>query len=51
VDEGAAAAQGALVGIANSGSQASGAAHAMASRLSQQASAAAEVKKMPKPKN
>jgi hypothetical protein len=51
VGEGAAAAQGALVGIANSGSQASEAAHTMARRLSQQAAAAAEVKKMPKPKN
>jgi uncharacterized protein YukE len=44
VGEGAAAAQGALVGIANSGSQASEAAHTMASRLSEQAAAAAEVK-------
>jgi hypothetical protein len=51
VGQGAAAAQGALVGIANSSSQASEAAHAMASRLAQQAAAAAEVKKMPAPKN
>jgi hypothetical protein len=51
VGEGAAAAQGALVGIANSGSQASEAAHTMATRLAQQAAAAAEVKKMPKPKD
>jgi hypothetical protein len=51
VGEGAAAAQGALVGIANSGSQASEAAHTMATRLAQQAAAAAEVKKMPAPKN
>jgi uncharacterized protein YukE len=51
IGQGAAAAQGALVGIANSGSQASEAAHTMASRLAQQATAAAEVKKMPAPKN
>jgi hypothetical protein len=51
VGQGAAAAQGALVGIANSGSQASEAAHTMATRLAQQAAAAAEVKKMPKPKD
>jgi hypothetical protein len=51
IGQGAAAAQGALVGIANSGSQASEAAHTMASRLAQQAAAAAEVKKMPAPRN
>jgi hypothetical protein len=51
VGQGAAAAQGALVGIANSGSQASEAAQTMAKRLAQQAAAAAEVKKMPAPKN
>jgi hypothetical protein len=51
IGQGAAAAQGALVGIANSGSQASEAAHTMAKRLAQQAAAAAEVKKMPAPKN
>jgi hypothetical protein len=51
IGQGAAAAQGALVGIANSSSQASEAAHTMASRMAQQAAAAAEVKKMPAPKN
>jgi uncharacterized protein YukE len=51
IGQGAAAAQGALVGIANSSSQASQAAHTMAKRLAQQAAAAAEVKKMPAPKN
>jgi hypothetical protein len=51
IGQGAAAAQGALVGIANSGSQASEAAKTMAKRLAQQAAAAAEVKKMPAPKN
>jgi hypothetical protein len=50
VGRGAAGAQGALVAIANSGSQASEAAHTMSDRLARQASAAAEVKKMPKPK-
>ncbi|WUL72073.1 hypothetical protein OG943_33575 [Amycolatopsis sp. NBC_00345] len=51
VGHGAAGAQGALVSIANSGSQASDAAHTMADRLSKQASAAAEVKKMPAPRD
>lgn len=49
VGQGAGAAQGALVGIANSSSQASGAARTMSNRLVQQAAAAAEVKKMPTP--
>ncbi|MFD9892140.1 hypothetical protein ACFWY9_22590 [Amycolatopsis sp. NPDC059027] len=48
VGEGAASAQGALVAIANSGSQASEAAHTMADRLAKQASAAEKVKNMPK---
>jgi hypothetical protein len=51
VGRGAAGAQGALVAIANSGSQASEAAHSMSDRLARQASAAAEVKKMPAPKD
>jgi hypothetical protein len=51
VGKGAAGAQGALVAIANSGSQASEAAHTMSDRLARQAAAAAEVKKMPKPKD
>ncbi|MDT8910955.1 hypothetical protein NYF13_08555 [Amycolatopsis sp. PS_44_ISF1] len=51
VGHGAAGAQGALVSIANSGSQASDAAHTMADRLSKQAAAAAEVKKMPAPRD
>jgi uncharacterized protein YukE len=51
IGQGAASAQGALVGIANSSSQASEAAHTMASRMAQQAAAAEEVKKMPAPKN
>jgi hypothetical protein len=50
IGQGAAAAQGALVGIANSGSQAAEAARTMSTRMSQQAAAAAEVKKMPAPK-
>src|SRR5437764_3684241 len=50
VGDGAASAQGALVGIANSSKQAGDAAHSMSSRLAQQAAAAAEVKKMPAPK-
>ncbi|QWF81432.1 hypothetical protein [Amycolatopsis sp. CA-230715] len=50
VGQGAAAAQGTLVGIANSSSQAGEAAHSMGTRLAQQAAAAAEVKKMPAPK-
>ncbi|TWH21159.1 hypothetical protein [Prauserella rugosa] len=49
IGQAAGAAQGALVGIANSSSQAAEAARAMGSRLSQQASAAAELKKMPQP--
>lgn len=51
VGRGAAGAQGALVAIANSGSQASDAAHTMSDRLARQATAAAEVKKMPAPKD
>ncbi|WP_370969219.1 hypothetical protein [Amycolatopsis sp. cg9] len=51
VGQGAAGAQGALVAIANSGSQASDAAHTMSDRLARQAAAAAEVKKMPAPKD
>lgn len=50
VGEGAGAAQGALVGIANSSTQAAEAAQTMGTRLAQQAAAAAEVKKMPAPK-
>lgn len=51
VGRGSGSAQGALVGIANASRQAGDAAHSMASRLGQQATAAAEVKKMPAPKN
>lgn len=51
IGQGAGAAQGSLVGIANASKQAGDAAHSMASRLAQQASAAAEVKKMPAPKD
>ncbi|SFP54229.1 hypothetical protein SAMN05421810_102903 [Amycolatopsis arida] len=47
VGQGAGAAQGALVAIANSGSQAAEAARTMGHRLGQQAAAAAELKKMP----
>lgn len=50
IGQGAASAQGALVAIANASKQAGDAAHTMASRLAQQAAAAAEVKKMPAPK-
>ncbi|WP_236796340.1 hypothetical protein [Amycolatopsis sp. GM8] len=50
IGQGAGGAQGALVGIANSSQQAGDAAHTMSSRMAQQASAAAEVKKMPAPK-
>ncbi|MEU6643270.1 hypothetical protein ABZ863_12045 [Saccharomonospora sp. NPDC046836] len=49
IGQGAGAAQGSLVAIANSSSQASEAANTMSSRLAQQASAAAELKKMPQP--
>lgn len=49
IGQGAAAAQGSLVAIANSGSQASEAAHTMADRLQKQADAATKVKLMPKP--
>ncbi|GAA1200124.1 hypothetical protein [Prauserella alba] len=49
VGQAAGAAQGALVGIANSSSQAAEAARTMSQRLSQQAAAAAELKKMPQP--
>ncbi|MEV6873690.1 hypothetical protein [Amycolatopsis sp. NPDC051128] len=47
VGQGAAGAQGALVAIANSGSQASEAAHTMSDRLARQRDAAEQVKKMP----
>ena len=47
VGQGAGAAQGALVAIANSGQQASDAAHTMSDRLARQADAAAKVKQMP----
>src|SRR5437763_1277694 len=47
VGQGAGAAQGALVAIANSGQQASDAAHTMSDRLSRQADAAARVKQVP----
>lgn len=50
VGKGAGAAQGTLIGIANSSKQAGDAAHSMSSRMAQQAAAAAEVKKMPVPK-
>jgi len=50
VGQGAAGAQGALVGIANSGSQASEAAHTMSDRLARQATAAEKVRHMPEPK-
>ena len=50
IGQGSGAAQGALVGIANSSKQAGDAAHTMSSRMAQQAAAAAEVKKMPAPK-
>ncbi|MBN6035092.1 WXG100 family type VII secretion target [Amycolatopsis sp. 195334CR] len=50
VGQGAGAAQGTLVAIANSSSTASEAASTMSTRLAQQAAAAAEVKKMPAPK-
>ncbi|MDQ0378743.1 hypothetical protein [Amycolatopsis thermophila] len=50
IGQGAGSAQGALVAIANSSKQAGDAAHTMASRMAQQAAAAAEVKKMPAPK-
>jgi len=49
VGKGAAGAQGALVAIANSGSQASEAAHTMSDRLGRQATAAEKVSKMPPP--
>jgi hypothetical protein len=51
IGQGAGAAQGSLIGIANASKQAGDAAHSMASRLAQQAFAAAEVKKMPAPKD
>lgn len=51
VGRGAGSAQGALVGIANSSTQAGAAARTMGNRMSQQAAAAAEVKKMPPPKD
>lgn len=50
VGEAAGAAQGALIGVANASSTAGDAARAMGKRMSEQASAAAEVKKMPPPK-
>lgn len=49
VGQGAGAAQGSLVAIANSSSQAAEAANTMSNRLKQQAAAAAELKKMPEP--
>lgn len=49
IGQGAGAAQGSLIGIANSSSQAAEAAQAMSNRCSRQAAAAAEVKKMPQP--
>ncbi|WP_037318366.1 WXG100 family type VII secretion target [Amycolatopsis orientalis] len=49
IGQGAASAQGALVAIANSGSQASEAAVTMSDRLQKQADAATKVKLMPKP--
>ncbi len=51
VGQGAAGAQGALVAIANSSSQASEAASTMSDRLQKQADAATKVKLMPKPTN
>ncbi|MEV7555653.1 hypothetical protein AB0N89_39060 [Amycolatopsis sp. NPDC089917] len=51
IGQGAASAQGSLVAIANSGSQASDAAGTMADRLQKQADAATKVKLMPKPTN
>ncbi|MEC3981448.1 hypothetical protein [Amycolatopsis sp. H20-H5] len=50
VGEGAASAQGTLVAIANSSSQASQASKAMSERLARQAAAATRVKTMPPPK-
>lgn len=50
VGEAAGAAQGALIGVANASSTAGDAARAMGKRMSEQAAAAAEVKKMPPPK-
>lgn len=46
----AGAAQGALIGVANASSTAGDAALAMGKRMSEQAAAAAEIKKMPPPK-
>lgn len=51
IGQGSGAAQGALVGIANSGAQASEAAKAMQDRLAQQAAAASKLKTMPQPKD
>ncbi|MPY79166.1 MAG: hypothetical protein GEV04_11865 [Actinophytocola sp.] len=51
VGQAAGAAQGALVGVANASSTAGDAARTMGKRMSQQAAAAAEVKKMPPPKD
>lgn len=51
IGQGAGGAQGALIGIANSSHQAGDAAHTMSNRMAQQAAAAAEVKKMPAPKD
>ncbi|WP_024875408.1 hypothetical protein [Saccharomonospora piscinae] len=50
IGEGAGAAQGSLVGIANSSAQASEAARTMQDRLAQQAAAASKLKSMPEPK-
>ncbi|MPY83732.1 MAG: hypothetical protein GEV00_10505 [Actinophytocola sp.] len=51
VGEASAAAQGALIGVANASGTAGDAARTMGQRMSQQAAAAAEVKKMPPPKD
>ncbi|WP_051399579.1 hypothetical protein [Haloechinothrix halophila] len=50
VGEASGAAQGALIGVANASGTAGDAARIMGQRMSQQAAAAAEVKKMPPPK-
>lgn len=51
VGEASGAAQGALIGVANASGTAGDAARTMGQRMSQQAAAAAEVKKMPPPKD
>lgn len=50
IGQAAGAAQGALIGVANASSTAGDAALAMGKRMSEQAAAAAEIKKMPPPK-